>query len=108
RVHDPVPPVRPAKIAVGIGAPRFELRTPCAQGRCATRLRYAPTETRRPDNIRHTRGRVKFPPPSPPVRLPGVRHVSQRPAAQQVAAEGLEVLLVEEVADVDADLPVVG
>src|ERR1700680_3098345 len=29
-----------------IGAPRFELGTPCAQGRCATRLRYAPTETR--------------------------------------------------------------
>ena len=27
-----------------IGAPRFELGTPCAQGRCATRLRYAPTE----------------------------------------------------------------
>lgn len=26
-----------------IGAPRFELGTPCAQGRCATRLRYAPT-----------------------------------------------------------------
>src|SRR5688500_18808574 len=32
------------EIAVGIGAPRFELGTPCAQGRCATRLRYAPTE----------------------------------------------------------------
>ena len=27
-----------------IGAPRFELGTPCAQGRCATRLRYAPTK----------------------------------------------------------------
>src|SRR6185503_4938991 len=27
-----------------IGAPRFELGTPCAQGRCATRLRYAPSE----------------------------------------------------------------
>src|SRR5215831_257764 len=26
-----------------VGAPRFELGTPCAQGRCATRLRYAPT-----------------------------------------------------------------
>ena len=25
-----------------VGAPRFELGTPCAQGRCATRLRYAP------------------------------------------------------------------
>jgi hypothetical protein len=26
-----------------VGAARFELTTPCAQGRCATRLRYAPT-----------------------------------------------------------------
>ena len=26
-----------------VGAPRFELGTPCAQGRCATGLRYAPT-----------------------------------------------------------------
>ena len=26
-----------------VGAVRFELTTPCAQGRCATRLRYAPT-----------------------------------------------------------------
>ena len=26
-----------------VGAARFELATPCAQGRCATRLRYAPT-----------------------------------------------------------------
>jgi hypothetical protein len=25
-----------------VGAARFELATPCAQGRCATRLRYAP------------------------------------------------------------------
>ena len=28
-----------------VGAPRFELGTSCAQGRRATRLRYAPTET---------------------------------------------------------------
>jgi hypothetical protein len=28
-----------------VGAARFELATPCAQGRCATRLRYAPTFT---------------------------------------------------------------
>ena len=27
-----------------VGAGRFERPTPCAQGRCATRLRYAPTE----------------------------------------------------------------
>ena len=26
-----------------VGAGRFELPTPCAQGRCATRLRYPPT-----------------------------------------------------------------
>ena len=26
-----------------IGVPGFEPRTPCAQGRCATRLRYTPT-----------------------------------------------------------------
>ena len=26
-----------------VGAGRFERPTPCAQGRCATRLRYAPT-----------------------------------------------------------------
>jgi hypothetical protein len=26
-----------------VGARRFELPTPCAQGRCATRLRYAPS-----------------------------------------------------------------
>jgi hypothetical protein len=40
---------RPARFAVRasrdklVGARRFELLTPCAQGRCATRLRYAPT-----------------------------------------------------------------
>jgi hypothetical protein len=28
-----------------VGAPRFELGTSCAQGRRATRLRYAPTMT---------------------------------------------------------------
>src|SRR5579883_1792929 len=28
-----------------VGAGRFERPTPCAQGRCATRLRYAPTCT---------------------------------------------------------------
>jgi hypothetical protein len=30
-----------------VGAGRFERPTPCAQGRCATRLRYAPTCTAR-------------------------------------------------------------
>ena len=28
-----------------VGAGRFELPTPCAQGRCATKLRHAPTGT---------------------------------------------------------------
>ena len=28
-----------------VGAVGFELTAPCAQGRCATRLRYAPTST---------------------------------------------------------------
>ena len=28
-----------------VGAIGFEPTTPCAQGRCATRLRYAPTKT---------------------------------------------------------------
>jgi hypothetical protein len=32
---------RPRKV---VGATGFEPATPCAQGRCATRLRYAPTE----------------------------------------------------------------
>jgi hypothetical protein len=42
----PVPlvaPKRMLKIKALVGAERFELTTPCAQGRCATRLRYAPT-----------------------------------------------------------------
>ena len=30
-----------------VGAAGFEPATPCAQGRCATRLRYAPTSNRR-------------------------------------------------------------
>jgi hypothetical protein len=30
-------------IQLVVGAPRFELGTSCAQGRRATRLRYAPT-----------------------------------------------------------------
>jgi hypothetical protein len=30
-----------------VGARGFEPPTPCAQGRCATRLRYAPTTVKR-------------------------------------------------------------
>ena len=30
-----------------IGAPRFELGTPCSQSRCATRLRHAPPKRER-------------------------------------------------------------
>ena len=33
----------PIKLISLVGAGRFERPTPCAQGRCATRLRYAPT-----------------------------------------------------------------
>ena len=33
-----------------VGARGFEPPTPCAQGRCATRLRYAPTENDIPDS----------------------------------------------------------
>ena len=36
--------------AVGlVGAPRFELGTPCSQSRCATRLRHAPPNAKRKD-----------------------------------------------------------
>ena len=36
--------IKPFKISEDlVGAAGFELATPCAQGRCATRLRYAPT-----------------------------------------------------------------
>jgi hypothetical protein len=33
----------PIRLILLVGARGFEPRTPCAQGRCATRLRYAPT-----------------------------------------------------------------
>src|SRR5580658_10418088 len=34
------------RLKILVGAVRFELTTPCAQGRCATGLRYAPTRNR--------------------------------------------------------------
>jgi hypothetical protein len=34
---------RDSKLRILVGAIGFEPTTPCAQGRCATRLRYAPT-----------------------------------------------------------------
>ena len=39
------PPLYPTELLAEllVGAPRFELGTPCSQSRCATRLRYAPT-----------------------------------------------------------------
>src|SRR5208282_488264 len=44
-----------------VGARGFEPRTPCAQGRCATRLRYAPTLSElRGDSIINDRARVTF------------------------------------------------
>ena len=39
-----------------VGARGFEPRTPCAQGRCATRLRYAPTDLIINDAMRVTFG----------------------------------------------------
>src|SRR5512143_4252945 len=38
--------LRLAKMEELVGARRFELPTPCTPCRCATRLRYAPTEPR--------------------------------------------------------------
>ena len=42
-----------------VGATGFEPATPCAQGRCATRLRYTPTDAtiiaRLPDEVRTRR-----------------------------------------------------
>ena len=39
-----IPVLNPCKLSKGlVGASRFELETSCAQGRRATRLRYAPT-----------------------------------------------------------------
>src|SRR5690242_13655070 len=45
RVHPMLfcPPTRDKQLKRLVGAGRFERPTPCAQGRCATRLRYAPT-----------------------------------------------------------------
>ena len=39
----PKPGIANIELFTLVGAARFELTTPCAQGRCATRLRYAPT-----------------------------------------------------------------
>ena len=41
RIHKRVKTLR-----IVVGATGFEPATPCAQGRCATRLRYAPTRGR--------------------------------------------------------------
>gem|GEM_PF-2946217 len=43
-----------------VGAARFELTTPCAQGRCATRLRYAPTTPIVAAPARHAILNIKF------------------------------------------------
>ena len=42
-----------------VGARGFEPPTPCAQGRCATRLRYAPLNTGSRERLR-MRPRVNF------------------------------------------------
>jgi hypothetical protein len=52
---DPVVAAKSMILLVGAG--RFERPTPCAQGRCATRLRYAPTVNYSPSlkHFRHPR-----------------------------------------------------
>ena len=42
----PYPPKLLRILEILVGARGFEPPTPCAQGRCATRLRYAPTEVK--------------------------------------------------------------
>ena len=84
-----------------VGATGFEPATPCAQGRCATRLRYAPT--REDPRLSHTchQPRLQIPrgphpanlPEFPPMQLsPGIprpRHRSRRrrgPVARKARA----------------------
>ena len=54
-----------------VGAIGFEPMTPCAQGRCATRLRYAPTGNIVPEAPR----RIRYPSGTPP---PGFADESHR------------------------------
>src|ERR1700733_16133339 len=66
-----------------VGAARFELTTPCAQGRCATRLRYAPTiidcSSARPSCYPYTQVLVEE--RGPPVTrraIPGIRSAGRK------------------------------
>ena len=54
-------------LVILVGATGFEPATPCAQGRCATRLRYAPTRL----IIPHPKAAPLFrrPPPPSPVKV---------------------------------------
>jgi hypothetical protein len=63
-----------------VGARGFEPPTPCAQGRCATRLRYAPTENDIP--ILNQFSLVRFPAPA----LPNLFATKLTSASAQVAA----------------------
>ena len=64
-----------------VGATGFEPATPCAQGRCATRLRYAPT-LRRPRQWRRPHLQILAQPALRPMRRPGERAKRTRAWAQ--------------------------
>src|SRR5690242_9158178 len=76
-----------------VGARGFEPRTPCAQGRCATRLRYAPTvlclsilnEFRKPHHCPEFRIAVRF---TVPVVLNGKVYVAGEP---ELAGSSIDV-----------------
>src|SRR5688500_3045136 len=65
-----------------VGATGFEPATPCAQGRCATRLRYAPTPHHYSIPRSGTTGRAPQPPLAGSHRLrhPRVPTADQQPA----------------------------
>ena len=76
-----------------VGAGRFERPTPCAQGRCATRLRYAPTFVASLilDHLRNLR---HF--PGCPNR-PGLAACSMPPRLKQVSGGAFtEILMVDD------------
>jgi hypothetical protein len=51
---------RAKTLRILVGATGFEPATPCAQGRCATRLRYAPTRENPDYPIDEPRGRERL------------------------------------------------
>src|SRR5436190_24157448 len=75
---------RHSKAVVGVG--RFELTTPCAQGRCATRLRSTPR-------------------PRPAVRSSESRAYTQRAPKSKASAAGLEYRVDQPPAGLEAEPP---